>query len=152
MKGLAGVFAGMCCALVIACASATAPRAVSMPPTHDANDPHAQITELETQINADRETMGLPEPPPLTCADTTCGGSATPMTQPPPSATDPKCHPGPSNACHESCRLADSICENASKICKLASDLAGDTWAAGKCVSANTTCEAAHTKCCGCQL
>ena len=65
-------------------------------------------------------------------------------------STDPKCVHASNQACNDTCTLADSICENAETICKIAKELVGDTRAAGKCAGAETSCEKARGKCCGC--
>ena len=104
-----------------------------------AGSPHDEIEKLDAKIEDSRVLMQLTAP--------AAGGSATmPMSV----ATDPACHPAPSDACHDSCTLASSICDNATKICDLAAQLEGDTWAAGKCEGAKATCSSAHAKCCGC--
>jgi hypothetical protein len=90
--------------------------------------------------------MGLPEP----MASGQPG--AIPMGDHPTTQTDAACHPAESETCTSSCKLSDSICTNADKICKLANDLAPDLDAAAKCEKADKTCKAAHDKCCGCML
>jgi hypothetical protein len=133
----------MCCvlAVVASCAQSTksasvAPRDQTMP---SAGSPHDQIEQLDAQLQQSRALMQLTEP---------AMGAAS--TAPISSTADASCHPAPSDTCHDSCKLAYSICYNAAKICDLASQLATDTWANGKCDSAKATCSAAHAKCCGC--
>lgn len=53
--------------------------------------------------------------------------------------------------CHDACTLATSICDNAESICRLAGELAGDAWAAGKCADAAAVCRAATARCCDCR-
>jgi hypothetical protein len=53
--------------------------------------------------------------------------------------------------CRDSCTLATSICSNAERICRLAEELAGDDWAAGKCADAAAVCRQATTDCCDCR-
>jgi hypothetical protein len=53
--------------------------------------------------------------------------------------------------CRDSCTLATSICDNAGRICRLAQQLAGDDWAAGKCTDAGAVCRQATADCCGCR-
>ena len=103
-----------------------------------AANPHDEIVELEKQIDADRARAQLAEPVPL------------PETARVPMATLPACQPAKTERCTTSCTLADSICKNAEKICKLAQELPGDGWAADHCARANKTCEDAHAQCCGC--
>ncbi len=136
----------MCCALavVVGCAQSS-PKMSSSPPTRDQTmpspgTPHEQIEQLDAQLQQSRALMQLTEP-------VVGAATAAPIS----STADASCHPAPSDACHDSCKLADSICDNATKICDLASELATDTWATGKCDSAKATCTAAHAKCCACQ-
>lgn len=53
-------------------------------------------------------------------------------------------------ACLDTCSLADAICENADRICRVASELAGDAWADDKCASAKASCKEARQACCRC--
>jgi hypothetical protein len=106
----------------------------------------AQIEDLEKLIDADRLSLQLDEPAPASLT----GAPTQPMSVKP-SSQDPTCKPAPTDTCKSSCTLSDSICGNADKICKLAQDMAGDTWALNKCAKANKTCEQSRTKCCGCQ-
>lgn len=138
---------------IVACATASQrPAAPAATAAHEqppmmAGDPHAQIEQLSANIEQQRQQMGLP------AHATTAAAAAVPMAAtplPPPAAQDKTCHPAPSETCSDSCKLSDSICDSAGKICKLAEDLAGDTWAADKCTTARDTCDAAHHKCCGC--
>lgn len=145
----------LACVVLAACA---APQRASQPPPTAAErpasaagpsalDPHAQIDALAKQLDAERDRLGLPAPvpPPLAAA------TATSMSAPVSSKTDPQCHPGASQTCQDSCGLSDAICDNAKKICDLAAQLPGDTWAAQQCEDGKATCDAAHAKCCGCQ-
>jgi hypothetical protein len=131
--------------LVLACASHAVPTSA---PTHERapvmpQDPHAEIERLSSEIERARGTMELP--PPAVPAMAT---SAEPMANVPLSTS---CTHGTSQKCTDSCQLSDSICTNADKICKLASQLAGDTWAGGKCDRAKATCDDASKQCCSCQ-
>ncbi len=132
--------------VVVACASAqrtSAPPPVAPPMTGES--PHAQIERLSNDIEAQRQQMQLPEPvAPL-------AAHVTPMGRMP-TSHDETCHPATSQTCTDSCTLSDSICDNAGKICDLANQLQGDSWAADKCSRAKATCDAAHAKCCDCQL
>ena len=104
-------------------------------------DPHAQIEALERDITAKGGTF-VPQ--------ATMAGAATPMAEVPVS-TDASCHPAPTPTCGDSCKLADSICVDAKKICDIAVTLAGDAWAAGKCESGKQSCSDAHASCCSCR-
>jgi hypothetical protein len=135
--------------VVVACAAqhaaTTAPPPV-MPQMERGSSPKAQIEELSNQIDADRTKMGLAEPQVVTpTAHVMTIGQM-------PTSHDAACHPAASQTCTDSCKLSDSICDNAGKICNLADQLQGDGWAADKCSRAKATCEAAHAKCCDCQL
>jgi hypothetical protein len=124
-------------ALALAIACAAQPRSASTPSAMPGEAPsgsHDQIQQLANQIDADRLQMNLPP--------------AEPMAGIPPTA--PTCTRSPSETCTETCTLSDSICRNAKQICDLADQLAGDTWAAGKCTDAKATCEAATRRCCEC--
>lgn len=74
-------------------------------------------------------TSAAPQPPDASC---------------PPAASEPP-------ACRDSCTLAGSICDNASRICRIAQQLAGDDWAAGKCSDASAVCRQATADCCDCR-
>jgi hypothetical protein len=106
-------------------------------------DPKQQIRDLEAEMDRYRNELQLAEPAPNVAP------SPTPFYAP--AETDPKCKPAKTERCTNSCKLSDQICGNAEKICKIAKDLQGDTWAADRCTRANKTCDAAHAKCCGCQ-
>lgn len=116
-------------------AGAPPPNAATLPAS---NDPHGEIEQLSQQIDAQSAPLHLAAP------------AVQAMAVAPPSTQDAACHPAPSDTCHDSCTAADSICSNAKRICNLADQLAGDSWAAGKCQGARTTCQAAHERCCGC--
>lgn len=110
-------------------------------------DPKVEIEELSANIDAQRSELGLAEPAPMSPG----AEPATPMATIPLS-TDASCKPAKTERCEGSCKLSDSICTNASRICELAKDLVTDDgWAANKCARANKTCEAAHERCCSCQ-
>lgn len=145
-----GAFALM---LIVACAAGGAQKATmapreqtAMPSVASPGSPKAELNELYAQVDQDRASMGLPEP-------MVSGASgAIPMGDHPTTQTDSACHPAQSETCESSCKLSDSICTNADKICKLAKDLEPDEDAAAKCVKADKTCKTAHDKCCTCVL
>jgi hypothetical protein len=134
--------------------SATAP-ASSQAPTAPAeagtaspldNDPHGQIERLSAQVEEERTQMGLPEPQ--------MSSSAAPAAEKMsivPLSTDASCKPAKTERCDGSCKISDSICSNAARICELAESMPGDGWAAGKCARGKQTCESAHERCCTCQ-
>lgn len=75
--------------------------------------------------------------------------SVAPTIQPPDTACPVTVSEPPQ--CRDSCTLATSICSNAERICRLAADLAGDDWAAGKCSDAASVCRQATADCCDCR-
>nr|HEX4318714.1 hypothetical protein [Kofleriaceae bacterium] len=159
---LVGVALGAAMSAIVACAS-QAPRSASMPvtaappPTSAGvmpGDAHDRITALSQEIAGERQKLGLPEPaeapqaPPDGDCKPTCVIEQMAVK---PHAEDATCHPAQTQACGDTCTLSDSICHDADEICGLARQLATDPWAAGKCKDAQTSCSAAHDRCCGCQ-
>lgn len=139
--------------LVVACAAggarkaAMAPQETSaMPSVAPSSPKKAELDKLYEQVDQERESMGLPAP--MVSGEP----GAIPMATQPTTQNDSACHPAQSETCTSSCKLSDSICTNAEKICKLAKDLEPDEDAAAKCVKADKTCKAGHEKCCGCML
>ena len=134
---------------VVACGGAKAPMAVKPEQTGakplPSEDPRTQIDQLEADIAAARDTLGLAEP----SESELPGTQAVPLSKPP-YLQDGTCKPAKNDTCTKSCTLSDSICGNADKICKLAVEINDDP-ARGKCVKANKTCELSRKKCCGCQ-
>jgi hypothetical protein len=97
-----------------------------------ASSPHDQIEALAQQIETDRGSLKLP---------TTISASAPPAT----------CVRNPSATCTQTCKLSDSICDNAKKICDIATtELANDDWAQKKCTENRSTCSVAAQQCCEC--
>jgi hypothetical protein len=151
-------------AAIVACAMGGAQKAQSLPTTAGAPAPQTlpqpnrpeddQIAELAKRIDQDRGTLGLPEPTPEKptgampmSQDTHPSVAPTPVG--PVEPTQATCHPA-SDTCTQSCTLSGSICDNAKKICDIASELPGDAWASNKCVEGNQTCSAAKKRCCDC--
>ena len=144
---------GLSFGVVVACGGSkaamrsTAPQA-AMPgeiPAAPGGDPRAQITQLDAQITADLEKLQLPRPmtPPVTSPEAMSAGGVQ-------ATNDPTCKAPSTETCTDSCKLADSICENAGRICGLASELGDDAWANEKCSSGTASCEAARKRCCDC--
>jgi hypothetical protein len=52
--------------------------------------------------------------------------------------------------CQDVCDLSDAICDNAERICRIATDLKPDPWADEKCDSAKASCKDAKERCCAC--
>lgn len=147
---------------IVACAmggakpsTAPPPTAVAAPATPELVQPNSpqddQIAELSRSIETDRTMLHLPPPPPGTgrTAAAPMSSDIKPSVAPVEPTTQATCHPA-SDTCTQSCTLSDSICDNAKKICDLAKDLPGDSWADDKCRTATQTCSSAHDKCCGC--
>jgi hypothetical protein len=107
---------------------------------------HSEIEKLSAQIDTQRAELGLAEPPTAPMSSGTA--PATPMSTIPLS-TDASCKPAKTERCDGSCKISDSICTNASRICELAGELA-DGWSATKCARAKQTCDGAHDSCCSC--
>lgn len=57
----------------------------------------------------------------------------------------------PAPECNDTCGLAENICENAERICKIAGELGNDPWANEKCASAKASCKEAKETCCECE-
>lgn len=148
---------GFVCAIAIACGGAR--KQSAMPPPEatsggamPAVDRKGEIEQLEGEIRADLARMGLPEQSPElapTCTDCSPQQMSNDIKL---HADDTTCQPGTSDTCRDSCRLADSICTSAKKICTIAADMGNDTWANGKCVDGKSSCDRANKRCCGCQL
>jgi hypothetical protein len=147
--------AGFACMAIVACGSS---QRAAMAPASTANDaagapsqmaplddPHAEIDRLSHDIDVAREGLGLAAPAPTPMPAPAEAMAAVPLS------TDATCQPAETDRCTQSCKVSDSICNNAQRICDLAKDLAGDGWAAGKCATAKETCATAHESCCTCQ-
>ena len=149
--------ASLCMFVVAACAMGGSKKAAMQtapPPQADAggqpsmsvDSPKGQLDSLFTQVELERQQMGLPE------AQLDPGAQAMPVAQPTRTPqTDATCKPAPSETCNTSCTLSGSICRNKDRICELAKDL-GDDDSLGKCNKATKTCKTAADKCCSCML
>jgi hypothetical protein len=147
---LGGVFAA-----IIACGGASHKSAMA-PPGPMADMGHgnrrAEIDALDKAIDDEfaKRQVTRPVAPPNTCVGAACPMVASTVVKP---TADPTCHPATSDTCQDSCKFADSICENAGKICDIASQLGGnDAYANEKCGSGKASCDASRERCCGCQL
>lgn len=166
MRAIGSVLLGALCAVAIACGAASqksATTGASPPPTATNADamgrtgsPEAsrsEIEKLDAEIRAELARMGLPEPASMgvspSCENCSPQAMKSQITAP---SSDDTCKPGTSDTCRDSCKLADSICSNATKICALAEAMNDDAWANGKCVDGKTSCDNAKKRCCGCQL
>lgn len=150
---------GALCALGLACGGAKyagAPRAASgaaspMPAPAGAR---AELDELSRKIDDDLAAMGLARPaaPVNACVTPPCGAEALGAGLRPEHAAEPACRPGAGDVCGDSCRLSDSICDSAGRICRIAADLGGgDAYANDRCAGGKASCDAARARCCGCQ-
>ena len=156
MKTVFALVLGVVAAIAVACGGSAkksaAPSVMPAPAQHDvgAGDPRAQITAIAEQMNDELSQLSLPP-----VAEPRAVGSgmveAASATPPRPSA-DPTCKPAASDTCKSSCKLSDSICDSAKKICDIAAGMSNDAWATGKCNSGNDSCTSSREKCCACQL
>ncbi|HLL23160.1 MAG TPA: hypothetical protein VK427_13570 [Kofleriaceae bacterium] len=145
---------GVGAALAVGCAGQSRPASppTPEPATSAPVSPRAQLDELDRAITDDMAKLALPRPvpPPLTCVGDCAqqmSGAATTATAP----ESPSCKPAATQTCQDACTLKASICTNAGRICKIASELGGtDSYANEKCTSGNASCEAARARCCGC--
>lgn len=158
-KNLVGIVLGAVIAFTLSCASNTKSQAPMAPSpagaepqmTASATTPRDQIARLDAAITADMEKLGTPRPvaPPLTCVGDACSEQMTSLGA---TAAAPATCPQPASAtCSDVCKLKDSICTNATSICRLATEIGGtDATANDKCNQGNASCEAAKQRCCGC--
>ena len=158
MKSLLGIVVGGLLAITIGCAAksksaAMAPTAAEPAAMGSAPSPRDEISRLDQAISDEMGRLALtrPVPPPLTCTADECAqkmsGAAAAATAPAPA----QCKPAQSETCTDSCKLKSSICDNAGRICRIASDLGGrDAYANDMCNSGNASCEAAKQRCCSC--
>ncbi len=149
-------FAALLIAGLVACAASkpapasspasTSPETGAMP-----GDPRAQIDALDREIDAQLAEMQVTPAPHPCVADGMCGQvEPHPMTAGAAVGSD-TCKPAQTTTCTDSCRLSDSICTNANKICSLAEQLgSADAYANEKCAKGTSSCEAARARCCGC--
>jgi hypothetical protein len=155
-----GVLAGALCAIAIACggsskyAQSPATSGAAAPPMPGGGAGRAEIDELSRKIDADLAAMGVERPaaPMAACIRPPCAAEALSTGVRPAHAAEPECRPGAGEVCRDSCQLSDSICDSSGRICRIASELGGDdAYANEKCASGKASCDAARTKCCGCQ-
>ena len=141
--------------ILVCCASSANKMSSARAPGATSNQDqtaHTRIAELDEAIRTELATLNLPYPAiqPPACSQPPC---AEPMAAPVKPTADPTCKPGPSDKCKDSCRFADSICDNAGKICEIAAQLGGnDPYANEKCGTGKASCETAGSACCSCQL
>lgn len=159
MRGVTpGILAGACCALLFACASGGQKRSAAVSPSAaDAgmapapSSEHDEITRLEGEIDAELVKRSLPAASPPSCSGASCAqvSAAIPMgnfTR----VEGPSCKAPVNETCKDSCTMSDSICKNAERICTIAKQLDGDTWANEKCVKGSESCTQSQKLCCSC--
>ncbi len=136
---------------------ATAPTSDSaaprIPVEGRAAEKHAEIDRLWNEIESWRADGGIAEPM-SAGVDAGADSDTQPQPRPMPAPARERCPDeadAAPQACTDVCRLTDSICGNAESICRIAGDLPGDKWAAGKCESAKATCSNATERCCKCR-
>jgi hypothetical protein len=142
---LAGLGAGIACAVMIACGAAPQASRTSPPPTMvPANAPDRQ-SKMQTLVGQlEREKAEQANVPQSMAACEACDAMARV------SGLDPTCQPAKTQRCEDVCKLDNSICGTKDKICDLAKDMVGDAWAQGKCDDAKKDCETSHSNCCSC--
>lgn len=158
---IAAIGVGVAIAAIVSCGGAK--KSATMAPSVAPGDAGAlpmgkhdpRIVELDAKITTEFSKLGAgerPSPPPsptvnALCSDPPCDAAQTAIK---PRKDDPTCKPGASQVCTDTCKLSDSICDSAVKICTIAKELGNDAWAAEKCSSGTASCETAQGKCCGC--
>lgn len=151
---------GVAIAAIVSCGGA---KKSAMAPSTAGGEPGAlpvgkhdqRIVELDAKLTKDFAELGVgerPTPPPTptvmsTCENPPCDAAQTSIKL---RKDDPTCKPGAAQVCTDTCKLSDSICDSAVKICTIAKELGSDTWANEKCTSGTSSCETAQGKCCGC--
>ena len=160
MKSLVGIVLGAVLAFTIGCAakskSAAAPMATpsaAEPQAGGAATPESEIRLLDEQISDDMAKLALTRPTPQApvCTGSECVQSMSAAAAAATAARPTTCQPAKTQTCTDTCSLTDSICKNAGRICKLATDLGGnDAYANDKCNSGTASCEAAKQRCCSC--
>jgi hypothetical protein len=147
-----GLLAGAVAAFVIACGAAvptSAPTHYSSKPGVTAverrpDDVRAEIDQLDHDIGTREDGAQLAAP---TDAEVSAA-APVPMVQIENACTPPE---HPSDTCADACKLGDAICVDATRICQLAEQLPGDSWAQGKCAGGKASCERARQRCCDCK-
>lgn len=112
-------------------------------------DPRNEIDRLSQEIDAQLANSGVATMTPAACEAThACTAQPYDVT---PRVEDSTCKPATTDVCTQSCTLSDSVCDNAGKICNIATQLGGaDAYANAKCQSGNDACKRTREKCCGC--
>jgi hypothetical protein len=91
-----------------------------------------------------RATLKLP------VARPSIGGSTPGAVDSPPKVRCQRTRRPATEACEDTCTVADHICENMESICRISGQLEGDSWAENKCRGARTACDQARQSCCEC--
>jgi len=108
------------------------------------DDVRAEIRRLDADISTrlDAGGVGVPTEAAVAAARAISMDAAKAVCTP--------AEPTPT-ACADACTLGDAICDDAGRICKLADQLPGDTWAADRCAAGKASCETARQRCCDCR-
>ena len=158
MRGVApGLIAGACCAALLACAAGKPSAVAPVASQHDAgalapqSSEHDEITRLEAAIDAELTKRSLPAAAPPSCSGASClsAAGAIPMGSMK-RVEGPSCKAPVNDTCKDSCTMADSICQNAERICTIAKQLDNDAWANEKCVKGSESCTQSNKLCCSC--
>jgi hypothetical protein len=131
-----------------------APGSTAAMPSPMPGDRRAELDELSSKIDTDLGAMGIARPtaPVAACIQPPCSAEALGAGVRPAYAAEPTCQPGGGDVCRDTCQLSDSICDSSGRICRIATELGGgDAYANEKCASGKASCDAARTRCCGCQ-
>lgn len=153
-----GLFAGLACALLVACASSKMSVTASPPSASDAGSSpgarspeHDEIIRLDAEIDAELSRRALPPAAPPSCSGASCAqaSSAIPMGKFD-RVEGPSCKAPVNETCKDSCAMSDSICKNAERICTIAKQLGDDAWANEKCVKGSESCTQSQKLCCSC--
>lgn len=158
------VLSGALAVSAVGCGGAKAPRSASQPtgmapqaeaapdtasaiPTVRVQERKKEIEALLGEIGRLRQEAGLGGAAPS--SDAIAAGLAVPMSE----AIDacPEADEPDTPRCQDVCKLGDSICDNAERICRISDELVGDEWAQNKCSSAKVSCKEAKQSCCGCR-
>lgn len=122
---------------VVACAGACDPPTHSTGTVNERLEPRSDIRSRMQAIDSDATTLGM-------------SPASLALIAPPPPLGPRACAAGASRSCQGTCRLDDSICDNAKHVCQLADQIESDGWAAEQCAKAKQACAASHAKCCAC--
>jgi hypothetical protein len=159
VKSIIAALTGFVLAIVIvACGGPNMKRAMPAPANSDGGarpgsampgtTPHAEIEQLDADIKANLDRLQVPAVDPWTASATQGATDPRPFSEIRTVCTPPSTQPP---TCGDVCNLGTHICDNADRICLLASELQPDEWATGKCEDGKKSCESARKRCCDCR-